>query len=547
MDKCYLCGKEFNDIDVKKHDEHIIQQSIGGNLTVNDILCSSCGGKLGNEVDVPFVNIFEGIATRLDIKQDRKGNNQSTKSVKGKMENIDVIWKDFKVSPVKPFHLYTIDKRFVIIYANEQTAENYKSKKVKKEINENLLNQIFIKSKKLKWLNEARILTLKDFQYQFNEFCKKTEVIICDDMDGLVKFPFNMDEKAFRRGLAKIAVGFASSHDIQREDMPLVLKIDTNTDEAKIQDKIPMIPFYPLGVIDKLIEVQKNEFEYYPFHNIILFTIDYDPKTSKGKKVLICYIELFATFQWYVVLNKEYYGDSIYESYAQQILKKDDYIVELGRRYYKERNIWLQPLGITKEYIDKKHEKHKDKILSKLKWSQNTTIPLITQQANIFLNLKSRFKIEYEIIQEETIKQKYKFDFEGYIQNTISGINNQVLTFKDKEKFSHINNDVTKFLNNKDIVATYNSVLSNFDGYQNFHNNLFLFYSLDYDENEISSIYSFRVFYYQECKLKNYYSELLDNFQLLQNNGSLKDYHHKKMYMLENHIFQENIKRKMKK
>ncbi len=84
-------------------------------------------------------------------------------------------------------------------------------------------------------------------------------------------------------------------------------------------------------------------------------------------------------------------------------------------------------------------------------------------------------------------------------------------------------------------------------GYQNFHNNLFLFYSLDYDENEIFSIYSFRVFYYQECKLKNYYSELLDNFQLLQNNGSLKDYHHKKMYMLEKHIFQENIKRKIKK
>ncbi len=33
---------------------------------------------------------LEGIATRLDIKQDRKGNNQSTKSVKGKMENINV-------------------------------------------------------------------------------------------------------------------------------------------------------------------------------------------------------------------------------------------------------------------------------------------------------------------------------------------------------------------------------------------------------------------------------------------------------------------------
>lgn len=462
MNKCYLCGKEFDDKDVKKHDEHIIQQSIGGNLTVNDILCSSCGGKLGNKVDVPFVNIFEGIATRLDIKRDRKGYNQSTKSVKGKMGSIDVIWKDFKVSPLKPFHLYTIDKRFVIIYANEQTAENYKSKKVKKEINENLLNQILIKSKELKWLNKARTLTLKDFQYQFNEFCKKPEVIIYDDMDGLVKFPFNMDYKAFRRGLAKIAIGFASSYGVQREDMPLVLNIDKNTNEAKIQDKIPTIPFYPLGVIDELIEVQKNEFEHYPFHNLILFTIDYDPKISKGKKVLICYIELFSTFQWYVVLNEEYYGDSIYEFYAQQILKKDDYKVELGRRYYKERNIWLHPLGITEEDINKKIKNQKLKILSKLKWSQKSSIPLITQQANIFLNLKSRFEIEHEIIQEETIKQKYKFDFEGYIQNMVSGIYHQVLIFKDKEKYSHINNDVTKFLNNKDIVATYNNVLSSF-------------------------------------------------------------------------------------
>ncbi len=60
----------------------------------------------------------------------------------------------------------------MIIYANEQTAENYKLKKVKKKHNENLLNQILIKSKKLKWLNESRILILKDFQYQFNEFAE---------------------------------------------------------------------------------------------------------------------------------------------------------------------------------------------------------------------------------------------------------------------------------------------------------------------------------------------------------------------------------------
>lgn len=396
-------------------------------------------------------------------------------------------------------------------------------------------------------MNEVKILTLKDFQYQFSEFCRKPEVIICDDIDGLVKFPFNMDNKAFKKGLAKIAIGFASSFGVEREDIPLVLNIDKNTNEAKIHDKILAIPFYPLGVIDELIEVQKNEFEHYPFHNLILFTIDYDPKVSKGKKVLICYIELFSTFEWYVILNEEYYGDSIYEFYAQQILKKDDYKVEFGRRYYKERNIWLNSLGITEEYINKKIKNQKSKMLSKLKWSQKSSIPLITQQADIFLNLMCCFGIEHEIIQEETIKQKYKFDFEGYIQNTVSGINNQVLIFKDKEKFSHINNDITKFLNNKDIVATYNNVLSSFEEHQNLRKNFFLFYSLDEEENEIFLINSFRVFYYKEGKLKNYYSELLDNFQLFQNDGSLKDYNHKKMYMLEKHIFQENIKQKIKK
>ena len=100
MNKGYLCGKEFDDKDVKKHDEHIIQQSIGGNLTVNDILCSSCGGKLGNKVDVPFVNIFEGIATRLDIKRDRKGYNQSTYHAWQKSKNHDIVESIFFIPEI---------------------------------------------------------------------------------------------------------------------------------------------------------------------------------------------------------------------------------------------------------------------------------------------------------------------------------------------------------------------------------------------------------------------------------------------------------------
>ena len=552
LNNCYLCGKKFIDIKLdqlkwsnitiklkfidynyqyfnfcndfsKKHDEHIIQQAIGGNLTENDILCSKCGGKLGKEIDEPFSKIFDGITTRLNIKKDRVGNTKSS-SAKGKYINlkykfmtlswsiepkkmtlfdfqyqynqfcneigeIDVIWKDFKVFPLRPFHRYMENNRKVIIYSNQKNAKKY-MKKVESEI-----------AKKFK----------ED---------KKPEIIICDDLEGIIEYPFIMDNTAFKKGLAKTAIGFASKYGIKREHLPLVLDIENNL----IKDKIPTIQFYPLGIIDKLIEIQKNEFEHYPFHNLILFTLDYDPKTSNGKKVLMCYIELFSTFQWYVILNEEYYGESIYEYYAQNILKKEDYIIELGRRYYKERNIWLQPLGITEEYIDKKYNNRKDKN-------------------------KSRWDIEEELIQEETIKQKYKLDFEGYLYNIISGTSNQVLIFKDKEKFINLNTPLTEFLNKDNLVTEYDQFFNSIEDFMNFKQNLNLFFLQRYndqyeDYDEIFRIFTYRIIYYEKDNYKNYYTELLEKYNILNRSGALRDYGYQKMNMLNNYIYIENIKHK---
>ncbi len=529
MNICYLCGKEFDDKNVKKHDEHVIQQAIGGNLTQYDILCSKCGEKLGKQIDEPFNKIFDGLATRLDIKKDRKGNNKSS-STKGKYVNlkhkflslnwtkkhqklnlldfqyqfnqfcneigeIDVVWKDFKIYPLKPFHKYIENNTKVIIYSNKKNAKKYR-KKVEIEI-----------TKKFK-------------------DSKKPQIIICDDLEGVIEYPFNMDNIAFKKGLAKIAIGFASKHNIKREDLPLVLDINKETKQGEIKNKIPAIQFYPLGIMDKLIEIQKNEFDHYPFHNLILFTLDYDPNVSDGKKVLICYIELFSTFQWYVVLNEEYYGDSIYEYYAQQILKKDDYIIELGRRYYKERNIWLQPLGITEEDIDKKYNNRENKD-------------------------KTRWDIEEEMIQEETIKQKYKFDFESYIYHIVSGISNQVMLVKNKKQFQKPefkNSHFGKFVNNKYLMNVYD-MFEDFENIMNFKQNLDLFLSLRYNEkyddnDEVFSILSYRRFFYERNELKNYYTELLENFKILEQTGAFKTYGHHKMYMLENYIQAENIKHK---
>ncbi|EHZ2101135.1 hypothetical protein K5M61_004427, partial [Salmonella enterica] len=110
MDVCYLCGNNFNLSSTVDHGEHVIQQAIGGNLVSKGILCKRCGGDLSRKIDNPFNAIFEGIATRLDIKTDRKANKSP--SIPGEiisevdvygmnLKGTQVFWKGFKVAPVK--------------------------------------------------------------------------------------------------------------------------------------------------------------------------------------------------------------------------------------------------------------------------------------------------------------------------------------------------------------------------------------------------------------------------------------------------------------
>jgi hypothetical protein len=465
MDVCYLCGNQFNDDTVKRHKEHIIQHAIGGSLEENNILCSSCGNKLGNEIDIPFNKIFNSISTRLDIKKDRKKPNDSTNVVNGKfisgkcqfgneLGEIDVVWKDFKVSPANPFHKYTKENDKVIIYANNKVAKSYR-KKVEKEI--------------LAKSNE-----------------NKPEIIVCDDLTGIIKYSFEMNSQAFKKGLAKIAIGFSSKHGISRHDLPLVL--NAKSEESTIKDDIPMIQFYPLGVIDNEIEKIKNRMGYFPSHTIIIFTVDTTPKS------LVCYIELFSTFQWYIILNDNFHGESIYEYYSQRILKEDEYKFEPGRRYYKERNIVLGDLGISEERITNAFNK------------QNKEEG----------NKKSREQVEYEVIQEEYAKQKNKLDFENHISGVVAHVSNIMMSSKEKS----------------------------FEEIINFKRNFDLFYQI-HEDDEIFDISSYRRYFIKDNRLNSYCSALIDNYDKLKKENGFKDYGYKKMAMLEDFIQVEHIKKKI--
>lgn len=460
MDKCYLCGKVFNESDVVKHDEHIIQQAIGGVLTVNSILCQSCGEGLGNVVDVPFNKMFDSICTRLDIKKDR-GNNKKG-SAKGiivsnrdkygnDLSGIEVFWKDSKVAPVKPIHKYTSDQSKIIVYAGQNQLKNY-LKRVQKEVDE-----------------------------KYGDGCKP-EIIICDDVTGLITFPFVLDNEAFKKGFAKIAIGFASKVGIDRATLNLVL----DSDLGKIKDDVSLIQFYPKSVFDEIIERDKKKIRYYPSHILILFT------AAANNNLLVCYIELFSTFQWYVILSDQYVGQPIYESFHQRVDKEEDYVFMPGRRHYKERGMILSSLGVDQKRINEAHEKQKGSP-----------------------NEKTIEEIEYKIIQEEHIKQKYHVDFDREVEIAIGYASRKLIE------------------------------QPSFNAMMNAKANMDLFYSYDENDEEVFNVSSYRRCYVSEGKPHDYIYSLMRYYETEEGRNHRKKYGYEKFSMLSNYIELKAIKEKL--
>lgn len=463
MDNCYLCGNDFDTDKVLRHDEHILQQAIGGVLSNKNILCLTCGESLGRDVDVPFNEIFHSIATRLDIKKDRKSNKKS--AIKGTLvsksdrfghdlSGTEIICKDFKVTPVVPLHRYSNDNSKVIIYANKKQYKKY-VKKVEIEVEDKFRDN-------------------------------KPEFIFCDDIEGSVRYQFELDSDAFKRGFAKIAIGFASSIGISRNEMPLVLKVKPNN-RAEIQSDIKLLQYFPLGDLDSNLESQSSEIGYFPTHTLIIFTAASDPST------LVCYIELFSTFQWYVILNDNYQGEAIYEYHYQRLLKTDDYIFEPGRHYYKERAHTLAYLGISKDRIHNAYVKQKD---SK--------------------DAKTIEDVEIEIVKEEHIKKKYRVELEQEVERGLSVMTTNILQ----------------------------KGLSSFENPMDLKMNIDLFYGYNGDD-EIFNISSYKRCYTRDLQNRDYIFSLIDSFQSLSGSGKLQEYSHSKLHKLSEFIENEGIKKKL--
>lgn len=127
----------------------------------------------------------------------------------------------------------------------------------------------------------------------------------------IVSYNFDLENTAFQTGMAKIAFNYAMSQNVDFKYLASGLVVErTGNSVNNIQYNYHVVPFCPLNPVDAFIESAPNTT---PFHNMILFS---------QHNELWCYVDLFNTFQYYVLLSDIVPNNKhIYANYTQTLQK----------------------------------------------------------------------------------------------------------------------------------------------------------------------------------------------------------------------------------
>lgn len=409
MDICYLCGQEMvekpQDYNSQlnkhqnlaiRHNEHIIQNALYGRLKNNKILCESCGGKLGADIDSGFSEIFRVLTEPLKhklISKDRDSKDSPTLNGYIKQNGIrkKILIRNNRVIPKDYYYEYDKSENKVYVYCLNKNASEYTNHVKKQLVNDG------IDIGNINFEIRQEIPNIKILETFFSEDNPKFNIIM-------------------RLGLNKIATGFAIAHKIDRVNLPRTLDVINK----KIIYTGNIFPFCPHSVVDKKIEELRDTVEDgYPTHTLILYT-----DNSLDKKLLVCYIDLFSTFQFYIILNDDFRGKDIQETYYQRTInqEKQDYLDIRGTEI-SEINILAEDIGVSMEelagktieetytYLEKKYERmQRTHTLNLLKYihgivkclSNILIIEIMSEEIMSENNIDDIILIKYELERIET-------------------------------------------------------------------------------------------------------------------------------------------------
>lgn len=305
--RCYICNREISEnpsgpLQCKAHGEHIIHNGIRGKLISKTILCEECGGAYSKE-DSAFCKIFDAFMAALNDRLIPADHGKDTvKILKGSLydtpdgdpdgPNREVAVKDGVAAPLQPY--YEIEGDKITVYAEKSRIDHYINV-VARELNAN--------GKNVADFTVEKVTDIHDKGYLAYYFSKDNAT-------------FNDD---FKKGIVKIATEYALECGIDRAELTDVISVNNDGTAAIDCSKTMMIPYVPTSLFDILYENGRYYFEDgYPSHSLRLFSTDY----SNGSRILYCYVDLFSTFQYYVILSRDYKGHEINKTYAQRLIPR---------------------------------------------------------------------------------------------------------------------------------------------------------------------------------------------------------------------------------
>ena len=174
---------------------------------------------------------------------------------------------------------------------------------------------------------------------------------------------FNLDNGVFKAGLSKIALNYAVHCGIASSDMEKII-LDTEDGKKRLVNNPVIFPFVPMTCFDAIMEAYKPD---KLFHTLRLFNTG---------KYLFVYIELFSTFQYYVLISERCKKDidKRYSNYIEKNEKENeaDLLKKLTPSDYKGADIIMTHYGISKDddfrEVDKRlsKEPEKDRVVLQL-------------------------------------------------------------------------------------------------------------------------------------------------------------------------------------
>lgn len=260
------------------------------------ILCEKCGNAYSKE-DSSFVNLFSGFLETLHYCLYKRDHGKDKRkrlrayfypNSKNELDNKEEVeYCAGKVYPLRPYYEVFEENKEIQIVAHKDRLPHFEK------------------------------VLLKEHP----EYAEYKRILIDDIRDlgqiGIFFSENNSDfNTIFKKGMIKIATEYALSQGIERKDLNATLLVHEDNSASVIFDRAMLVPCTPhsgIGLIVDLVEdiINPN----FPSHVLRLYS-----EINQFGRYLICYIDLFSTFRYYVVLNRNYAGPDIDVYYSQRLI-----------------------------------------------------------------------------------------------------------------------------------------------------------------------------------------------------------------------------------